>query len=406
MRRAWSVVDLGFGDAGKGATVDALVREHDCGLVVRFNGGAQAGHNVIAPDGRHHTFSQFGAGTFVTGCRTLLTEDVLVHPLGMLFENDHLIELGVRDAFERTEVHRNARLITPFQQAANHARERARGLAAHGTCGVGVGECVRDSLEHPGDTLRAGDLEDVPRVRALLGQQRERKRAEVATVGGDLSLFDDPALIERVLEAWSEWSAHVRLVDEREATGRLKSTLRVVFEGAQGVLLDEWWGLHPHTTWSDCTGRKVYELWDESLMRLGVTRSYQCRHGAGPFPTEQPMPGVAEPHNTEDGWQGRFRVGALDGMLLRYALDVMGQVDAVVVRHLDQVARGPVAVAYDGLESRFGGEHLRLGDREDLTYRAALGRALASVEPVLENVDVADWVEEWTGRPVVRARRP
>src|SRR5688572_14704788 len=80
------VVDLGYGDAGKGTIVDYLTRERGAHTVVRFNGGPQAGHNVVTPDGRHHTFAQFGSGTFVDGVKTLLSRFVLVEPYAMINE--------------------------------------------------------------------------------------------------------------------------------------------------------------------------------------------------------------------------------------------------------------------------------------------------------------------------------
>ena len=80
------VAGLGFGDEGKGSIVDALVRKHGAHTVVRYNGGAQAAHNVVDLDGRHHTFSQFGSGTFVPGTRTFLSRFMVVNPLGMLIE--------------------------------------------------------------------------------------------------------------------------------------------------------------------------------------------------------------------------------------------------------------------------------------------------------------------------------
>ena len=76
--RAVLVVDLAFGDCGKGTVVDYLTRRYDAGVVVRFNGGPQAGHNVVTSDERHHTFSQFGSGTFVAGVRTVLSRFVLI----------------------------------------------------------------------------------------------------------------------------------------------------------------------------------------------------------------------------------------------------------------------------------------------------------------------------------------
>ncbi len=132
-REAHLVVDLGFGDAGKGTLTDWLVRRHGARLVVRFNGGAQAGHNVVTEDGRHHTFAQFGAGSFVPGVRTHLARPTVLHPLAMLVEARHLARKGVPDALERTTVSEGARVITPFHQAAGRLRALARGSGRHGT---------------------------------------------------------------------------------------------------------------------------------------------------------------------------------------------------------------------------------------------------------------------------------
>ena len=96
-RRATVVVDLGFGDAGKGTVVDYLVRSRGAGLVVRFHGGAQAGHNVVLADGRHHTFAQLGAGSFVPGVRTFLAAPFVLHPTALCVEARILAQKGVTD---------------------------------------------------------------------------------------------------------------------------------------------------------------------------------------------------------------------------------------------------------------------------------------------------------------------
>src|SRR4051812_48029015 len=106
------VVGLGFGDEGKGATVDYLARRHDAGLVVRFNGGPQCAHNVITPDGRHHTFAQFGSATFLPNVRTHLSRYALINPLNMLREEEHLREVGIDDAFDRLTVDEGCIVIT------------------------------------------------------------------------------------------------------------------------------------------------------------------------------------------------------------------------------------------------------------------------------------------------------
>src|SRR6059058_3818313 len=103
MRRAIVTVGLGFGDEGKGAAVDFLCRRHCADLVVRYSGGSQAGHNVQLPDGRHHTFSQFGAGT-LAGVPTYLGPRVILHPTALAREAGHLVGLGVADPYRTLSV--------------------------------------------------------------------------------------------------------------------------------------------------------------------------------------------------------------------------------------------------------------------------------------------------------------
>ena len=130
-----SVLGLGFGDCGKGHFVDALTRRWQAHTVVRFNGGAQAGHNVVtsADAGSralHHTFSQFGAGTLVPGVRTLLLDPMVVHPTALLAEAEALGRIGVNDALSRLKIDAQCRVTTPYHQAAGCLRERLRGAAA------------------------------------------------------------------------------------------------------------------------------------------------------------------------------------------------------------------------------------------------------------------------------------
>lgn len=389
----WILVDLGFGDAGKGTLTDFLVRDRNIDLVVRYNGGAQAGHNVVTPNGRHHTFSQFGAGTFA-GAATLLGPAFLLHPLGMAREAEHLQALGV-DPWPRTSVDARARVITPYHQAAGRLREAARGADAHGTCGVGVGACVEDDLTHPEDTLRAADLSDRAKVRAVLARVAERTRAALPdATGPDAAVLTDTTLPARVADAWAAVAARLGLVDDAAAT--IAQAPRVVFEGAQGVLLDETWGFHPHTTWSDTTTAPALALLgDRPAHRLGVLRAYATRHGAGPFPTDGTL-AVPEPHNPDHGPQGRFRTGALDAVLLRYALDVC-PVDALALTCLDRVPPTvPLCPGYltPGPPDLTAAGRLRPGAAADLAHRERLGAWLRTVTPEIVHADPVVWVEE------------
>lgn len=347
-----ALIDLGFGDAGKGKFVDAWVRASGAHTVVRFNGGAQAGHNVVLPDGRHHTFSQWGAGSFVPGVATVLAEPVVVHPGALLQEARALIALGVRDAWSRLLIDARCRVTTPFLQAAGRLREWARGAAAHGSCGVGFGETVALSLERPAIGLRYAELAHPARALGRLREQQAWLRSQWPQAPCESALADwaalqDDTLAERwLVQAHEAW----RLAPDRSPEAiaeRLGQPGTVVFEGAQGVLLDEDHGFHPHTTWSRVTPAAAQDVLvnlglGSPLRRYGIVRSYLTRHGAGPLPThDADLDCLPELHNLDDGWQGRFRRGHPDGLLLRHAAAACGPLDGLLVSHLDALQTLP-----------------------------------------------------------------
>jgi adenylosuccinate synthase len=117
----------------------------------------------------------------------------------------------------------------------------------------------------------------------------------------------------------------------------------MVFEGAQGVMLDEKHGTAPHNTWTNTTFENADTLLDEvgckDRTRIGCLRSYYTRHGAGPFPTEDNTLDLPEPHNGNDGFQGKFRVGRFDYQLAAKALEIVKGVDMLSVSHLDYLPR-------------------------------------------------------------------
>ncbi len=406
-KRASVVVDLGFGDAGKGTVVDFLVRDRAATTVVRFNGGAQAGHNVVTDDGRHHCFSQLGAGSFVPGVHTHLSSHVVVHPTALVVEESRLAAQGVTDAWTRLSIDERALVTTPHHQALCRLREIARGDAAHGTTGVGVGETVRASLEAPDRALRVRDLRDRAGLARRLAELRDWCAAQLDGACSDPRwVAEREALLSpRTNAAWLDalgplLAARV-VVDAEHLTRVLARETELVFEGAQGVLLDEWRGFHPHTTWSTCTTENALSLldgWDGEVERLGVLRSYATRHGAGPFPTEvDALRELPEPHNHDVGWQGRFRRGWLDLPLLRYALACC-PVDALAVTHLDRVhPRWRACVRY---EEDF--VPIPSADPRDLAHAERLGRALSRATPVLQptSPDLVGWLSANVSVPV------
>lgn len=432
-----SVLGLGFGDCGKGLFIDALCRAKPAHTVVRFNGGAQAGHNVVLPDGRHHTFSQFGAGSFVAGVRTLLAYPVIVHPTAMLVENAFLRRSGVHDGLERMVIDRRCRVTTPFHQAAGRMRELQRGRNGHGSCGVGVGETVKQDLELPELTLRYGDLRHPADALAKLETLRGSTLAAFdpndcpadnrAAYGAELSVLRDGAVARQWLKQIAELVAIVRPAQQAEVAACLNRPGTVLFEGAQGVLLDEWRGFHPHTTWSTIHTSSVEAVaadagQDSRILQLGALRSYMTRHGNGPMPSHDArLSLLPEPHNASGGWQGSFRRGHPDAVLLRYALAVAGPLDGLLVSHLDAFEQRPELRWCNAYTAPLVSNDERLCQRDaagritalrpsaggDIDHQAQLARLLSSAHHELETAPIDNarqfihQVEALAGMPVI-----
>lgn len=338
-RTAVMVAGLAFGDEGKGATVDFLCRSLNAKLVVRYNGGSQAAHNVVTSAGVHHTFAQFGAGMLAApDVRTHLSRFMLVDPLTMLNEARALEQL-TPNVWERTSVDPRCVIITPFHKVVNRLRETTRGIYRHGSCGMGLGVAREWELRNY-TVIRTIDVRNERNgVRNLLRAQRDA----IANILGEECIKE--ISIEDVIQLYAHWVG--------ELNGRVSVNLPrsevTVFEGAQGVLLDEHFGIEPFRTWTDCTFKPAEWLCRtsgiERMFRLGCFRSYFTRHGPGPFPTEiQATPGELNPaltilptdvHNTFNEWQREFRVGAFDMKLAKEALTNIGGVDGLVINHME-----------------------------------------------------------------------
>ena len=377
------VVDLGFGDAGKGTMVDALCDRTGASLVVRFSGGCQAAHNVVTDDGRHHTFAQFGSGTF-QGARTFLSRHMMVEPLSMMLEHDALgDQLLGRDVF----VDREALVTTPFHWLVNRFEEFRLG---HGSTGRGIGTTARYALEHP-DAPIVGDLAYPERIGPKLEALQQWYEG---LVDPDWRSTVD---LKQLVEQYDQWCRTYRVVDGEWLQDELDAG-PVIFEGSQGVLLDEWYGFHPHTTWATTTNANALELLDgREAETIGVVRTFTTRHGAGPLPTEDEgldiTLGTREAHNV-GGFAGRFRFGHFDAVLHDYALSVC-PVDRLAVTHLDWPAL-KVCIGYE--DAAF----LVANRNRDLAYQEKLTKQLFDAKPLYHRFgfDVGDEIADMLGVPL------
>ncbi len=430
MPRAWTVTDLHFGDSGKGTITEALVRKHGVDLVARFSGGCQCAHHVVQDDGVVHCFAQYGSGT-LAGASTLLTQDVLIDPLRMMKEREVLKAKGCSPV---AYVHEDALVVTPFHAALNRLKERARGEARHGSCGVGIGETAAHALAYPHEALRIRDLISPEIARLRLTTLRDRLAAAAreawedignpfrADARADASLFEaDEGVVDWLANQYEGYVRHlVRPVTTDQQTSMIASQ-DTVWEGAQGVLLDEDYGLHPYTTWSRVTLRNAARLLEAAgvtdVINTGVLRAYGHRHGAGPFPTEEPLlrSHLVEGHNGTNAWQGAFRVGWFDALLARYALSVAGgteasihmgrgpRIDQLAITHLDTVAD---LTPWRGVTG-YGLDLSNIPAPDDWSKRERLTACLGGVrsedwelEELDDSGDIPDWIAGQLGVPV------
>ena len=344
-----AIVTLGlsFGDEGKGKIVDALARKNSSNLVVRYCGGSQAAHSVVCDDGTHHIFAQLGSGSFNKGTETLLGAGMLVDPLALMIEADIFNKKISWDIYPLINVDMDCFVITPFHQAKNRIRELLRGDGRHGSCGKGIGETREFLSKHPGPHLQIRHLHSKNVTKKHLIRIRDILQKEA------VDLLSGP-MTEELLKQfeWFKWDID-SLVEDYTSFVNLVSTLTsieiqglfekqktpIIFEGSQGLLLDEHHGFAPFNTWSNLLPDSAYEMLPTgtNIHTIGIIRTLTTRHGAGPFPTEdleltQKFPDSRNPTNP---WQQEFRVGHFDLSLLRYALACVGTVDSLAVTHTD-----------------------------------------------------------------------
>lgn len=255
-------------------------------------------------------------------------------------------------------------VVTPYHRAANRLREELRGADRHGSCGLGIGETWGDYLQKE-SIIVCGELADTAAVLEKLRAIRERKLQQFAGCGvrlrdscwPDFEMLLEDSFPGKYAEDYAYFASQVQTVNGGEfLVDRLSMPGTVLFEGAQGVLLDEDFGSAPYNTWSKTTFSNALALLQSShyagrVYQLGVLRAYATRHGAGPFVTEDSALDAKFPesHNCEGPWQGKFRRGYFDLPALRHALRCCGRVDGLAVTHLDRLSSReiwPICDAY------------------------------------------------------------
>ena len=325
------VVGAQWGDEGKGKLVDVLAEKAD--WVVRYQGGANAGHTVHIGD-KSFVLHQIPSGILHPGVRCAIGNGVVMDPETLFTEVDELIADGV-DVEGRLYVSERAHLVMPYHKLVDKASAASKAI---GTTGRGIGPAYEDKVARRG--VRVLDLRNPARLRELVTAGVERANAQLERSGSELraSVDDTIATLDALTPRLLGLAEDVGLCVHRA----IKNGAAVLLEGAQGSMLDIDHGTYPFVTSSNTTVGGAATGVGISPMSLqcalGVVKAYTTRVGHGPLPTE-----FAEPLQTRvrtlghefGATTGRARrCGWFDGVVVRYAARVNG-LTALAITKLD-----------------------------------------------------------------------
>jgi adenylosuccinate synthase len=368
------VVGSQWGDEGKGRVVDLLAEEAD--LVVRYQGGNNAGHTVWVGD-QHYAFHLVPTG-ILRGKLSILGAGMVIDLEALLEEESELTSRGV-PVQGNLRISENAHLILPYHKLIEEAEEKRRGRRAIGTTRRGIGPAYEDKMARRG--LRVGDLRDADGLAEKLSDVVEYKNLMLTKVyksppvDPDRLYTDLRAFYDHFADAICDGSV---IVHDALANGR-----NILFEGAHGALLDIDWGSYPYVTSSNplagavSAGIGIGPQWLDRI--VGAAKAYTTRVGAGPFPTEAPenvAQEMREPGGEYGSTTGRARrIGWFDAMVVRKTVR-LNEIQSLAITHLDVLGR------FDEIRVCVGYRC----DGEDLPVLPNQIERLARCEPVYESL--------------------
>lgn len=382
---ATSVIGLQWGDEAKGKVVDLLTEHHE--IVVRYQGGNNAGHTVKF-DGNTYKLSLLPTGILHSHVQSVIGPGVVVNPNALLKELDGLAE-GGEDGFSRLYVSDRAHVICPWHLLEEAALEAARGGDAIGTTMRGIGTCYRDKAGRS-HAVRVGDLVDRDIFAARVKEIVPFKQKILNALNPDGEQMN----ADQIIEEYGACAERIRpMVKDTTAwlLDALDADQKILFEGAQGCLLDVDHGTFPFVTSSNSSGCGIHSgsgvpgRFIKNM--IGVAKAYTTRVGGGPFPTEldneigQRIRDAGNEYGTVTGRPRRC--GWLDTVATRYSARISG-VDSITIALLDVLSGFDelyMCEAYD-----INGTVTR-----DLPSRC---EDLAAAKPVLRRIE--GWTEDIT----------
>jgi adenylosuccinate synthase len=335
---ATCVVGLQWGDEAKGKIVDLLTEEHD--VVVRYNGGANAGHTVVA-HGQTYKLSLLPTGVLKPKVRSVIANGVVVFPPRFLEEVENIRKAGI-PVDRNLVVSDHAHVILPYHIEEERLSEAGAGQAI-GTTGRGIGPCYQDKAGRV-CSVRVGELLDARHLRERLAVIVPRKNKLLISLSNEAKTFDANAIADEYLGYAEKMQPFVadttRLLWQALADGK-----RILFEAAQGSLLDVDHGTYPYVTSSNSCPAGIWSgsgVPARELTRIvGVIKAYTTRVGRGPFPTElnDGADGIGEKIRKTGREYGTVtgrprRCGWFDAVAVRYST-TLGGVDQLAIMLLD-----------------------------------------------------------------------
>lgn len=360
------VLGAQWGDEGKGKYIDIFASQAD--VVVRSQGGNNAGHTVVVGD-ESYKLQLIPSGILYPDCVNIIGPGVVVNPKSILGEMDGLNARGI--STDKLYIDARAHCILPWHLELDALSEKARGGDDIGTTKKGIGPTYMDKAERIG--VRMHDFVDPERFEAAMTEACERKNKVIVGVYGG-----EPIDIKAVLEEYKEYADRLRshVQDTSVITYQaIKDGKEVLFEGAQGTLLDLDMGTYPYVTSSHpvsggcCIGSGVGPTAIDEI--VGICKSYTTRVGKGPFPTElfdetgDYIRNAGHEFGTVTGRPRR--TGWFDAVIARYAVRVNGLTE-MVINKIDPLCGLPklkVCVAYDYKGQRIEEFPANFADLED-----------------------------------------
>ena len=378
------VVGAQWGDEGKGKIVDWLSERAD--VIVRFQGGHNAGHTLVIGE-ETYKLSLLPSGIVRPGKLSVIGNGVVLDPWALIAEIDRLTERGVEITPQSLRIAENAPLILPVHQDLDRIREEAAGKAKIGTTGRGIGPAYEDKVGRR--AIRVGDLADPATVEARIDRLLAHHDALRRGLGADP--IDRAALSDALAAIAPRLLPHSGPVWRDLAAAR-SSGRRILFEGAQGALLDIDFGTYPYVTSSNTmagmatTGTGMGP--DAIDFVLGIVKAYTTRVGEGPFPTE-----LTDAAGRRLGERGH-EFGTVTGRQRR-----CGWFDAALVRQTCQTG-GVSGIALTKLDVLDGMEELKICtgyrlDGAEIDHLPMAAAQQARVEPVYETLP--GWSESTAG---------